>query len=158
MISVIVPVYNGEKTIKRCLNSLINQSYTDLEIIVIDDCSTDNTVEIVKSLNDERIRLFIHEQNQGYGYSINEGIAKACGEWIGNIDADDMASHNMYLEMSKCINDTRDIIKCGFYGSIGKRVLNPVPLKIIGDICPRELDLYRKPMVWTYQPSVCHSW
>lgn len=88
-ISVIVPVYNGEKTIRETLISIIKQSFSDIEIIIIDDGSTDSTLEVVKSITDPRIKIFSYS-NAGLATSRNRGITLANGQYISFIDADDI--------------------------------------------------------------------
>ena len=89
LISVIIPVYNGEKTIQQTIESVLNQSFKDFELIVIDDGSQDSTVEIVSSVSDPRLRMYSYP-NAGVSASRNRGIAKAVGEFISFLDADDL--------------------------------------------------------------------
>lgn len=88
-VSVIIPVYNGAKTIKHTIESVLNQSYNKLEIIVIDDGSLDSTLEVVDSINDCRIQVFSY-QNSGACIARNRGLSKASGKYIAFIDADDL--------------------------------------------------------------------
>ncbi|WP_436866049.1 glycosyltransferase family 2 protein [Bacillus fungorum] len=88
-ISIIIPTYNVEEYIEEALNSVLNQSFKQLEVIVIDDGSRDKTVEIIQSLKDERIKLYENGSNQGPAYSRNFGISKAKGNWIAFLDGDD---------------------------------------------------------------------
>ena len=88
MISVIINVYNGEKYIKKCIDSIINQTYKDLEIIIINDGSTDNTLSICESYDDERIRI-INQKNMGISLSRNVGIDNINGEYAFFVDSDD---------------------------------------------------------------------
>lgn len=88
LISVIVNVYNGEKFIKKCLDSIVNQTYKNLEIIIVNDGSTDSTLSICNSYNDKRIKI-ITTPNQGLGLSRNTGIENANGEYLYFVDADD---------------------------------------------------------------------
>lgn len=89
-ISVIIPVYNDEKYLKECLNSIIKQTYKNLEIILVDDGSTDGTAEICEHYRDkdERIRV-LHKENEGIGPSRNAGLAMATGEYVLFVDGDD---------------------------------------------------------------------
>lgn len=89
LISVIMPAYNAEKYIETAINSVIDQSYKEWEIIVIDDCSTDNTCKIVQGIDDVRIRYIRNSVNLGAAESRNAGIRKAQGEWIAFLDSDD---------------------------------------------------------------------
>jgi glycosyltransferase involved in cell wall biosynthesis len=88
-ISVVVPAYNGERTILKTLESIKKQTFSDFEIIVIDDGSTDRTVELVNTVKDERIKIFSYK-NGGLPVARNRGIAHAQGEYIAFIDADDL--------------------------------------------------------------------
>lgn len=74
MVSVIIPVYNREKTIKKAIESVLGQTYTDLEVIVVDDCSTDKTIEVVESIEDKRVRLVKSPENGGACRARNIGI------------------------------------------------------------------------------------
>ena len=87
-ISIIVPIYNAEKYLKKCLDSLVNQTKKELEFILINDGSTDKSEEIVKTYKDERIKYF-KNKNQGIGKTRNFGIEKAKGEFLTFLDADD---------------------------------------------------------------------
>lgn len=97
MISIIVPVYNVELYLKRCVESIINQSYTNLEIILVDDGSTDNSSIICDELKniDKRIRV-IHKKNGGLSDARNAGIEIAKGKYIGFVDSDDWIEKDMY--------------------------------------------------------------
>ncbi len=89
LVSVIIPTYNRKNTIKYCIDSVLNQTYQNFEIIVVDDCSIDNTVEIVKNIKDERIRCFVLDKNSGAQTARNEGIKNAKYDWIAFQDSDD---------------------------------------------------------------------
>ena len=89
LISVIMPVYNGEKTIRETIESVFNQTFPDWELIVINDGSQDATLEILNSIQDPRLRVFSYP-NAGQATSRNRGISQACGEYISFIDADDL--------------------------------------------------------------------
>lgn len=87
-ISVIIPLYNKEKIVERSVNSVLNQSFQDFELIIVDDGSTDNSFDIVNKIKDNRIRL-IRQENGGPAKARNTGAKRACGEWIVFLDADD---------------------------------------------------------------------
>lgn len=89
LISVVIPVYNGEKTIRETLESLLNQTFTDFEALVINDGSQDATLDVVASFKDSRIKVFSYP-NSGPSASRNRGIALASGEYISFLDADDL--------------------------------------------------------------------
>ena len=88
-ISVIIPVFNGEATIKETINSILNQTFQDIEIIIINDGSTDATLETIKEISNSRIKIFSYP-NAGLSASRNRGISQAKGEYISFIDADDL--------------------------------------------------------------------
>jgi glycosyltransferase involved in cell wall biosynthesis len=89
LISVIIPSYNAENYIKDTIMSVLNQTYLNYEIIVVDDASSDKTAEVVLSIQDKRIRLLRHKENLGPGGARNTGMDAARGSWIAELDADD---------------------------------------------------------------------
>lgn len=89
LVSVIIPTYNGESTILRAINSVLNQTYSNLELIVVDDCSKDNTFEVVKNVKDKRVKVLRHKENRGGSAARNTGIKEAKGEYIAFLDDDD---------------------------------------------------------------------
>jgi len=114
-ISIIIPAYNAEKYIEKCLDSIINQTKKELEIIVVNDGSTDNTESIVKNYKDKRIKYF-KNKNQGIGKTRNFGIEKATGKYIMFIDSDDYIEKNECEELyCKAENNNLDIVICDFY-------------------------------------------
>ena len=114
-ISIIIPVYNGEKYIKKCLDSVVNQTKKEIEILVVNDGSTDQTEDIIKSFNDSRIKYF-KNTNHGIGYTRNYGISKSNGKYIMFLDSDDYIDEKeCELLYTKCINDDLDISMCDFY-------------------------------------------
>ncbi len=113
-ISVIIPVYNTEKYLEQCLNSVINQTLKDIEIICVNDCSTDNSLEILKeySQKDKRIKIIDLKENKGVSNARNIGINKAEGEYIGFVDSDDWIDDNYYETLyNLAITKSSDIAK-----------------------------------------------
>ena len=90
LVSIVIPAYNRENIIRECLESVLNQTYKNIEIIVVDDCSDDNTVNVVNSIGDERIRCCKLQQNSGACFARNYGAALARGEYIAFQDSDDI--------------------------------------------------------------------
>ena len=117
-ISIIVPVYNTEKYLEKCLDSLISQTLTNIEIIIINDDSTDNSLKILNKfiLLDNRIKLINLENSKGPGNARNIGINISQGEYISFVDSDDYINHNMYQNMyNKVKEQNSDICFCNFY-------------------------------------------
>lgn len=116
-ISIIVPVYNAEKTIEKCLSSICNQTFKDLEIIVINDGSTDNSYSLCEDMAsaDKRIRL-VTQTNSGRSYTRNRGLELATGEWIGFVDSDDWIEANMYERLhTVCTSQHAEIAQCSYF-------------------------------------------
>jgi len=90
-VSVLMPVYNAEKNLKECINSILSQTYNDFELILLDDCSTDKSVEIIKSYNDSRIKLYQNEKNEGISSTRNKLMDLARGEYWALSDNDDIS-------------------------------------------------------------------
>ena len=100
LVSVIIPAYNASRYIVSTIQSVLNQSYRYLELIIIDDGSKDNTAELVKTFTDERIQYF-YQLNQGVSVARNTGISKAKGDFIAFLDADDIwRSENLEVKLN----------------------------------------------------------
>lgn len=89
-ISVVTASYNYQDYIQEAIQSVLNQTYQDWEMIIVDDCSTDNSVDVIKSFKDDRIKLFVNEKNLGLKETVKRGIEKATGEWIVFLESDDI--------------------------------------------------------------------
>lgn len=114
LISVIVPVYNSELYLERCVDSIISQTYQKLEIILVDDGSTDSSGEICDAYGKEDIRVkVVHKENGGAATSRNRGLEIAGGQYIGFVDSDDYIAIDMYESMYKYLNEDTDIVTCG---------------------------------------------
>ena len=114
LISIIIPVYNVEIYLERCIESVINQTYRDLEIILIDDGSTDKSGEICDSYADTDRRIVVaHQENAGPSAARNRGLDIAKGEYIGFVDSDDYIDADMYQVMyNRAIESGCDIVEC----------------------------------------------
>lgn len=104
-VSIIVPVYNAEKFLHRCVNSILAQSLEQIELILVDDGSTDSSSKICDdySAKDQRVRV-IHKKNEGMGIAYNTGIKEAVGQYIGFVETDDWIEVNMYERLLECAN------------------------------------------------------
>lgn len=116
-ISIIVPVYNVENYLRQCMDSLLCQTFTDFELICMNDGSTDSSLSILKEYasRDSRVRLFTKE-NEGYGITMNRGLAEARAPYIGIVESDDFVKPEMFEKLYKAIKEEPvDLIKCNFY-------------------------------------------
>lgn len=111
-VSVILPVYNTENYIRESVESILAQSLTDFELIIINDASTDNTLKILQEFTDPRIRLVNNEINLHVVRSLNKGIDLASGEFIARMDADDIAHPNRFEAQIKFLQENPDIDIC----------------------------------------------
>lgn len=114
-ISIVIPVYNVEKHLNRCVESVVNQSFKDIEIILVDDGSPDNSPKMCDdwAAKDSRIKV-VHKQNGGLGFARNTGMQHATGEFIAFIDSDDYIDLTMYEKLyEKAILHNADIVYCG---------------------------------------------
>lgn len=121
-VSIIVPIYNSETYLEECLDSIINQTLKEIEIICVNDGSTDNSLDILNryASNDDRITI-INKQNTGYGNSMNVGIDHAKGEYIGIVESDDYIKPHMYETLyNKAIEHDLDLIRADFEQFMGE--------------------------------------
>ena len=103
--SVIIPLYNKENFVLNTLKSVMNQTFTDYEIIIIEDCSTDKSLEIVSKIKNDTIRIIRHEKNKGLSASRNTGIKNANANYLAFLDADDLWKENYLQELFQLTND-----------------------------------------------------
>ena len=114
-ISIIVPIYNASKYLKKCLDSLVNQTKKELEFILVNDGSTDDSESIIKSYKDDRIKYF-KRSNHGIGKTRNFGISKSTGKYIMFLDSDDYLKTDACLVLYKKIEKEKlDLVVCDFY-------------------------------------------
>ncbi|MDE5619208.1 MAG: glycosyltransferase family 2 protein [Ruminococcus sp.] len=113
MVSVVIPSYNRALTINRSVCSVLNQTYKDIEVIVVDDCSSDNTREVIESINDERLRYYCLEENSGACVARNKGIELAKGEYIAFQDSDDeWLPNKLEIQIKKLQASKADVCFC----------------------------------------------
>lgn len=168
-ISVIVAVYNTEKYVEKTLMSLLNQTYQNIEIIVIDDKSTDNSNKILKKIakNNKKIKLIENEKNSGLSYSRNIGLKNATGDYIGYIDSDDYVEPTYYENLMKSIlkdksdlaicdmkivyedEDNRELISPCFNGEFSK--ISVINTGLAASACNK---LFKKELISKYEFSV----
>ncbi len=117
-ISVVTSVYNCEKYIAETIQSVINQTYTDWEFIIIDDCSKDRSAEIIESFHDKRIKFFRNETNRGQCNNLNFGIKQAKGEYIARLDHDDICYPERFVKQLDYMESNKDVVLCGAWMDI----------------------------------------
>lgn len=112
-ISVIMSVYNGERYLREAIESILSQTFTDFEFIIVNDGSTDNSLEIIQSYHDDRIRVINNEINCGLTKSLNKAIREARGEYIARQDADDISLPNRFEEQIKHLEEHPQVALLG---------------------------------------------
>lgn len=130
MISVVIPLYNKEQIIDKCLHSVLSQDYDDFEIVIVNDGSTDRSVEIVKGIDDSRIRL-IEQENGGPSKARNTGVKNAKGEWIVFLDADDELLSGALSKFHDLIDEHPKVkmFGCSYVTNDGKNIVEPYKIK-----------------------------
>ena len=163
LVSIVIPIYNVEKYLEECLDSIIDQDYENLEIICVNDGSTDSSLEIIRTYEakDNRIKV-IDKPNGGYGHAVNRGLEEATGHWLSIIEPDDIIDHRMYKDLV-ALADTfdvePDIVKSSYWlyfaledGSAPyvqrPNIMNCMPQ----GICT--LDVWKDPEVLRHHPSI----
>ena len=120
-VSVVVPLYNTEKYIINCIESIRNQTYKDIEVLIIDDGSTDASGKVVKeyleNIDDKRVKYF-YKENEGVGKARNYGMALATGKYISFIDSDDTIEETFYEKLVKKINDKISFVMTSYFNKI----------------------------------------
>lgn len=158
-VSIIVPVYNVELYLNRCVDSLLNQTLREIEIILVDDGSPDGCPEICDDYakKDSRVKV-IHKQNGGLGYARNSGMAIAIGEFIAFVDSDDYVDHAMYETLyNKALSANADVVFCNFY--VGERngsfkLVKEVEEELL--LSNKNRDLFLLDMIAS-APNVCNE-
>lgn len=113
LVSVIIPTYNRRNTILASVNSVLNQTYKNIELIVVDDCSTDDTISILEQINDKRLKIIRHSENKGQNAARNTGIKASTGEYIAHHDSDDIWHLNkLEIQMNKIQEVKADVLCC----------------------------------------------
>lgn len=118
-VTIIIPVYNSVNTIRRCLDGVVNQTYDNIEILIVDDGSTDNTLDIVRSFGDSRIHI-VEQEHSGVSTARNTGIKKSSGKYIMFLDSDDSLEKNAIETLVECAKNRKDTIVRFGYSEINK--------------------------------------
>lgn len=113
LLSVLMPAYNSEKYIEEAINSVLHQTFSDFEFLIIDDGSTDNTIDVILKFSDSRIRLIRNEENRGLIYSLNVGLEEAKGKYVARMDADDICYQTRFEKQIKFMDNHPEISVLG---------------------------------------------
>ena len=150
MISIIVPIYNVEPYLSRCIQSIVNQTYQDIEIILIDDGSTDNSLQICNSFQKTNSRIkVISQENQGPVAARKTGLQIATGQYIGFVDSDDYIEPDMYESLLRLIEEKKvDFVHSGYYKNESQCNVNPNPELVLCET-KQEKELILKERVFT---------
>jgi len=118
LVSVIMPFYNSEAFIKKSVLSILNQTYRNFELIIINDCSTDNSLQIVKSFRDPRIRVINNLKHIGVAATLNRGLHLAQSRLIARMDADDIALRNRFATQIEFLRKHPDVVLVGTWATL----------------------------------------
>lgn len=149
-VSVIVAAYNAEKTLAKCLDSILNQTMSDFEVVAVDDGSTDDTGAIcdMYSKCDDRIRAF-HNTNHGIGFTRQFGIENSKGKYVIHVDSDDWIEPDMFQKMyDKAVSDNADMVICDMFEHMGSAS------KIT---CQKPSDVYWKSVIFDMLNNTIHA-
>lgn len=114
LVSVVIPAFNREYTIKSCIESVLKQTYKNLEVIVVDDCSSDHTVDVVRAIEDSRVRCILLSKNHGACYARNIGAEQANGQYIAFQDSDDIwLPTKIEMQINYLQQGNYDVVFCG---------------------------------------------
>jgi glycosyltransferase involved in cell wall biosynthesis len=157
-VSIIMPIYNASKFLRQSLESLLNQTLEDIEIICVNDGSTDDSLSIMNEYasNDKRIKI-IDKLNGGYGHSVNKGIQHSTGEYIGILEPDDYVESTMYKDLYQLAIDNQvDVVKSNYYeykrnddSSVIYESLHDLPYGKVFAASEYSSIFYVRPSVWS---------
>ena len=129
IVTVLMPVYNGSKYLDDAIKSILNQTFQKLEFVIIDDGSTDDSLNIIKSYNDNRIRLIENKENQGQSKTLNKGINLARGTYIARVDQDDISRSDRLEKQLEFMEKNSDIDVCGSWVELMGKASNVLNLE-----------------------------
>ncbi len=117
-VTVLMPVYNAGKFLEEAINSILRQTFTNFEFLIIDDGSNDESINIIKSFNDKRIRLLVNENNCGVADTLNRGLHEARGRYIARMDADDIALPERLQVQFDFMEKNPEVVVCGAFAEV----------------------------------------
>ncbi|SFS85596.1 Glycosyl transferase family 2 [Succinivibrio dextrinosolvens] len=159
-ISIVVPIYGVEKYLNECVDSILNQTFKDIEVILVDDGSKDRCPQIVDEYAQKDSRVVpIHQENGGYGKAVNHGISVARGEYIGIIESDDWIEPDMFEKLyENAVKFNTDMTKCSFYfyNSFAeqKNIAYDSAISQIATIPDEVFSIENFPELLAFQPSI----
>ena len=128
-ITVLLPVYNCELYVRTAIESILNQTFTDFEFLIIDDASTDKTLAVLKKIKDSRIQLIEKPVNSGYTNSLNYGLQMAKGKYIARMDGDDISHPERFAKQIVYLEAHPEVVVCGttykIVGNDKQKIMNP---------------------------------
>ena len=110
LVSIIMSVYNDEKYLNEALDSIFAQTIQNFELIIIDDCSTDDTVKIIESYHDKRIRLMVNDKNEGLTKNLNKALKYVRGKYIARMDGDDRSRPQRFEKQIEFLEENQDLM------------------------------------------------
>jgi glycosyltransferase involved in cell wall biosynthesis len=130
VVSVLLPVYNAAEYVQEAIQSILNQTFTDFELLIFNDGSTDDSRAIIQNIKDERIRFFDYSENTGYVTRLNEGLRLAKGIYVARMDADDIAMPERFAQQVALLEREVSVVLCGtVYETFGsEQKIEKVPL------------------------------
>lgn len=149
-VSVFMAVYNGKKYLKDAISSVLKQSFKDFELLIINDGSTDNSVEIIKSFSDPRIRLLHNDRRRGLFYTRNRGIEESKGNYFATLDCDDIATSHRLMYQVKFLFKHPDYVMCGGQGKIineGSNVIGRIDAPVGSSEFIKVMCLFSNPFI-----------
>lgn len=155
-VSILIPIYNVEKYLRQCLDSVISQTLKDIEIICLNDGSTDSSLEIIKEYakKDSRI-VIVDKKNSGYGDSMNRGLKKASGEYIGIVESDDFIELNAFETLYNLAKEfDADVVRSNYFHFKGGKntkycYVDPHDIGRLVDPASRTWIFYQAPAIWS---------
>ncbi len=156
LVSVVMSNYNTPvRLLKEAIDSVLEQTYTDFEFIIIDDGSTDDSKELIQSYTDPRIKLICNEANMGLPRSLNKGFEICRGEYIARMDSDDICLPDRFAEQVAYLNDNPEVIVCGtlieYINDFGETTFKSGDVNMIPD-----MDCYRICLLFANSPTIFH--
>ncbi|HDY67933.1 MAG TPA: glycosyltransferase [Candidatus Scalindua sp.] len=150
-VSIVLPTYNGAKYIRQSIDSCLNQTYKNIELIIVNDGSTDGTPEIIRSYEDGRIKYLTHEKNKGLPHALNTGFTKATGEYLAWTSDDNFYAEEAIEVMVRALhtNERVDFVYADYYfidenNNISRSMCNPQPNMLNRGNCIGPCFLYGK--------------